>query len=87
MYFRVLIAVNRSIIARVDVSCESSKFVRLPETPLENCRDVTKIQHTVAVLCVEAGEIEVKAGDKCFAFKIVVHDGIVQWLEFEEKSN
>lgn len=87
MYFRVLIAVGRYIIARVDVCCESSVFVRLPETQLENCRDVTKIQQTVAILRVEGGDVEIKAGDKCFIFNVVMNDdGTAEWTKFEETT-
>lgn len=87
MYFRVLIAVNKTIVARLDVGNELSRFTRIPNTSLEFYRDATKIQQTVAILVINENDpIQINTTNKVIDFCIQkADDGFMIWSLFEEK--
>lgn len=73
MYFRVLIVVGGSCVARFDVSYKKAEMLLFPmegQLPLERYRDATKMNQTAAILLVPNNEeFEVETSTRRFRLK------------------
>lgn len=73
MYFRVLIAINESCVARFDVSYQKAQLLMYPlegQVPLNRYRDATKMNQTAAILVLPNDELfEIETATQIFRMR------------------
>lgn len=87
MYFRVLLAVDRSIVARFDIGYRTSSLFMLSmenQPQLEKCREATKLHQTIAILVTQPDDhIEIETSDRKYRLQFVKEKGFFNLAQYE----